>query len=70
MTKHFPFQDQAPLSTITQEQIDAFNMERFRFAKEFPGKAVGVSPFEALHEASLKLLEAAMGEKERKIPVI
>ncbi|MFM9889689.1 MAG: hypothetical protein ACKVOE_03455 [Rickettsiales bacterium] len=72
MTDHFPFHRQKHLPPITQAELDAFNMERFQFADEqLPaGKAVGSSTFEAIREASLKLLEAAMGERRVELPKI
>ncbi|MFM9889691.1 MAG: hypothetical protein ACKVOE_03465 [Rickettsiales bacterium] len=70
MTTDFPFHGQKHLPTITPEDIEAFNTERFQFAREFPGKAVGTSPFEVIRDASLRLLEAAMGEKKKELPII
>ncbi len=69
----FPFSGQRMVQEITREEIDAFNMERFKFAESTlpPGKAVSARPFEAVRDASLRLLEAAMGERrENALPKI
>lgn len=70
MNNPFPFHRQKELPLITQAEIDAFNMERFQFAKDVPGKAVGVSPMEAMRAASLKLMESAFGVSKTELPTI
>jgi hypothetical protein len=82
MTNDFAMFGQKQLPLITQAEIDAFNMERFQFAKDVqsakqvkrvhdvPGKAVGVSPLEAMRAASMKLIEAAFGVSNTEPPAI
>lgn len=73
MQEFFPFGQQQPVKPITREEIDAFNIERYRFRTEAlpPGKAVGSArPFEALRDASLKLIEAALRERKTELPKV
>jgi hypothetical protein len=70
MNNPYAYHNQKDLPLITKEEIDAFNTERFQFAKDAPGKAVGVSPMEALREASVKLMESAFGASKTEPPVI
>lgn len=60
----FYFREQKKVKPITQEEIDAFNMERFKFAEHRFSESA--AQFHALHKAALNLMEKAMGEHQQQ----